>query len=227
MELAALLVQGVLDEVEQLVVPGVRTCELADVAMRLLEEAGAGPGSVVHTSVEDTVWHGRPSSRILSAGEILTVDIACTLDGWWSDGARSFAVGQVDRMRANLLSAAREGTRAVVESLRPGQTGREAAGILSQLCAGRGVRLVPEAAGHGIGLGLHQGAPLTYDGRSHEALVAGRAYTVEPVFSAGSGGIRFGDNGEAVTVDAAPSVHFEVTVLLEEDGARILGTPDF
>jgi methionine aminopeptidase len=108
-----------------------------------------------------------------------------------------------------------------------GLKGPEIHQSLMQHCESRGVALVPEGAGHGIGHSLHQLPSLTYDGRPHEPLISGRAYTAEPVFSSGNGIVNISRNGIAETRDRKPSAYFEVTVFLADNGVRIFGAPDW
>ncbi len=191
----------------------------------MLTAGGAGKNIIIHTSVEDTAWHGLPSSRVLQSGEIVTVDIACSLNGWWSDSATSFPVGKVDEVRQNLLEASREAVIEICRALRPGDVHKLTSRIVSEVCRRRKVSLIPEGGGHGIGRRLHESPILTYDGHLYNHLEEGMVYTVEPVFTSGSGKITISESGAAVCSDGAPASHFEVSVLMEEKGARILGYP--
>jgi len=186
---------------------------------------GVDPGLVINISPEDTVWHGIPGKRKISAGELLTIDIACAVRGWWADAARTFAIGSVDARRKNLMTAAWEATRAIVSKMSDGSTGTEAFRAVEDICLKRKVSLIPEAAGHGIGRRIHEPPSLTYDGRTYEPLVSGRLYTAEPVITAGGGQILISSDGSAVTSDGEPSAHYEVTVLLLRHGVHILGAP--
>ena len=227
MDRAARLIHQSLTIIENLIRPGAVTLILAEELDRFLLKNGADPGLIIRISPEDTVWHGIPDKRKLQSGEIVSIDIACSVKGWWADAARTFAVGNVDKKRKNLMISALEGTKRIVSVLKVGRIGNESADTLSELCRNRRISLITEAAGHGIGRRLHDIPSLTYDGRKHDPLKAGSVYTAEPIFSAGSGKIIISDNGCAVTADAEPSAHYEVTVLLVEHGAHILGAPEW
>ena len=227
MDRAARLIHQSLAIIENLILPGVETMILAEELNHFLLKNGADPGLIISISPEDTVWHGIPDERKLQSGEIVSIDIACAVRGWWADVARTFAVGNIDDKRKNLMISAWEGTKRIVSVMKEGRTGIESADTLSELCRSRKISLITEGAGHGIGRRLHDIPSLTYDGRNHEPLKAGCLYTAEPIFSAGSGEILISHYGCAVTVDAEPSAHYEVTVLLVEYGALILGAPEW
>ncbi len=212
---------------ENLIRPGVESLSLAEMINDNLLKNGADPGPIICISPEDTVWHGIPDKRILLSGEIVSIDIACSVRGWWADSARTFALGNVDSKRKLLMISAWEGTRRITSVMKDGMNGIESAQTLSDLCSKRDVTLITEGAGHGIGRRLHEMPSLTYDGRKHEALSAGRLYTAEPIFSSGRGEILISSDGSALTVDSEPSAHFEVTLLLLKHGAHILGAAEW
>lgn len=227
MDRAARLIHQALSAVESMVIPGVKTLKIAEEIDRFLVGYGADPGLVIRISPEDTVWHGIPDERKLLAGEIVSIDVACSVRGWWADTARTFPVGEVDRKRQLLMLSALEGTRKIVSLMKAGRTGRESADAMTRLCRQQEVSLIAEAAGHRIGRRLHELPSLTYDGRRHGALKDGYLYTAEPIFSAGNGEILISPNGSAVTGDTEPAAHYEVTVLLVNHGAHILGGADW
>lgn len=227
MDRAARLIYQSLSLVETLVSPGTTTLKLAELIDDFLRKKGADPGLIIRISPEETVWHGIPDERRLKYGEIVTIDVACSVRGWWADAARTFPVGILDRKRNDLMLCAWEGTKDIVAVMKDGRTGSESAELVAALCKKYGFSLIIEAAGHGIGRRMHEIPSLTYDGRQHPALRAGCLYTAEPIFSTGTGAVAFSENGSAVTVDGEPSAHFEVTVLLVDHGAHILGGPEW
>ena len=207
--------------------PGISSRQLAEEINAFLAFSGADSGTVIRISPEAIAWHGIPGAQQFEEGQIVTIDIACSLRGWWADGARSFAVGSPDEKRENLLKAALEATRTAVRNIREGHTGEQVSRELKLLCRERGVSLVPEGAGHGIGARLHETPSLTYDGRIHDPLEAGRVYTAEPILSAGDGNVVISPTGEAAGTDGEPTAHFEVSVLSLTEGNQVLGDPDW
>ncbi|RKX97156.1 MAG: hypothetical protein DRZ90_07190 [Spirochaetes bacterium] len=224
---AARLIHQTLELAGIFICPGIRTIDLAESLEKSLKGRGADSGVLLSISPEDTVWHGIPGERKLKSGEIVTVDISCSVRGWWADAARTFPVGIIDEKRKELICAAWKATAKLATTMKPGQIGVESAETVSNVTGRWNVSLISEGAGHGIGRKMHEPPSLTYDGRTHEPLRSGYFYTAEPVLSSGNGKILIADDGSAVTADGEPSAHFEVTLLLIEHGTQILGSPDW
>ncbi len=224
---AARLIHQALELAVIFIDPGLRTIDLAESLEKALKSRGVDPGVLISISPEDTVWHGIPGERKLKSGELVTVDIACSVRGWWADAARTFAVGKIDEKRRKLMCAAWMATKKLTETMIPGQNGIESAASVLNVTGRWNVSLISEGAGHGIGRKLHVPPSLTYDGRTHEPLRSGCLYTAEPVLSSGNGKVLISSDGSALTADGEPSAHFEVTLLLIRHGTQILGSPDW
>ncbi|MDF1569622.1 MAG: M24 family metallopeptidase [Spirochaetaceae bacterium] len=227
MDSAARLIHQSLDLASAIIKPGLTTRELAEEISRFLSARGADPGSIIRISPEEVVWHGLPNSRVIEFGEIVSVDIACSVRQWWADGAKTIPVGQINSIKSDLIQTAIEGMKTVIRGMKSGDDGLASAEAIRKLCGRRSVTLVTEAAGHGIGRRLHETPSITYDGRPHTPLKLNSVYTVEPIFTSGDGNVRMTEDGSAETNDGEPSAHFEVTVLLVEHGVHILGAPDW
>jgi len=224
---AARFIFQALELAEILIQPGIQTIELAESLEKSLIGRGADTGIIISISPEDIAWHGIPGKRSLSSGEIVTVDIACSVRGWWADAARTYPVGDIDKKRKNLLCAAWKATNNLVSMIKVGERGIGTTAAVEMITHEYGVSLISEGAGHGIGRGLHFPPSLTYDGRTHEPMVDGFLYTAEPVFTSGKGEINISRNGSAVTIDGEPTAHFELTMLLIRNGTQILGSPEW
>lgn len=202
---------------------GYRTRKLASIAYEYLKASRVDSNSIIICiSPEDVAWHGMPGSRIIKEGEIVTVDIACSLKGYWADMAYTFPVGRIDAKRKNLLEAALKGTRLISKNLSV-EKWQTASDKIQQHCHKYNVRVIPEAAGHGIGRRLHDEPKLAYVGHQHETVISGRYYTAEPVFTSGNGQISISEDGSFVTVDKEPAAHFELTVLALMQSSLICG----
>ncbi len=224
---AARLIGTALSLAGNMIEDGVTTSFLAEDISIYLRGNGADFGLVIRISVEDTAWHGIPGNRKLHTGEIITIDVACSVRGWWADSARSFAVGKIDQKRQKLLCAAWEATVCATDFITEGYDGQGVQKALNEICRKYGVAIVDEGAGHGIGSRMHEIPSLTYDGRLHKPLLAGHVYTAEPILSAGSGIVLISSDGEAVSEDNEPTAHFEVTVLALPHGNQVLGAPEW
>ncbi|OQX29216.1 MAG: hypothetical protein B0D92_04900 [Spirochaeta sp. LUC14_002_19_P3] len=222
-EKAACCIVCALQEVRGLLCPGLSTSKLAGIVERRLAAEHADAGAIVTISPEETAWHGMPGNRLLHEGEIVSVDIACSVKGWWADMCATYPVGVVDEKRMRLLQAAQEATFRISTLLKDGYNGREGRAVINQICGEYQVTLIPDAAGHGIGRQLHCNPLLPYSGGTHLPLTAKHTCTIEPVFTTGCGTVIYSDDGSAVTADGEPAAHFELSVFIEHDSARILG----
>ena len=224
---AARSIDHAMEAVGKAIRPNMTTQDVASIINAVLRADDVDSSPIIRISPEEVVWHGLPGGRILQEGEIVSIDVACSVRGWWADASMTFPIGSIDEKRARLIDAAKEGTKCIVECTRDGCDGRESAVRLSNLCGAFGVRLVAEAAGHGVGRTLHADPLITYDGRTHEPLTEGFVYTAEPIFTCGDGRVKMVSDGSVVTADGEPAAHFEVSVLTLPDGPQILGAPNW
>ena len=227
MDRAARLINRALELSISSIRPGSTCRSIADRIDQSLIRGGADPGSIIRISPESVVWHGMPGDRGLRYGEILSVDVACSVHGWWADMARTFPVGDIDESRRRLIRGAWEGTRIAARNTEWEPAGGDLASRLAAVAEFHGIALIPEAAGHGIGRRLHEPAVLTYDRNDPSALDVDRGYTAEPVFTTGAPLLSIANDGSTVTADGAPSAHFEVTFVLLGHGSVVLGDPEW
>lgn len=247
-ELAAMreagrVVARILATTEQLAEPGVALLELDAAARDVLTEAGATspflgyrPGNVafafpavICASVNDVALHGIPDRYRLRDGDLVSVDVGATLDGWTGDAAVSFVVGTADPQDVALVEATRRaldaGIAAAVVGARLGDVSSAIGGIARS--AGYGVNT--DFGGHGIGRTMHEDPAVPNDGNADRGmrLRHGLALAVEPWFMAGGrDSYSVDDDGWTLrTGDGSRAAHCEHTVAITDDGPRILTLP--
>lgn len=183
------------------------------------------PGSVC-TSINEEVVHGIPSDdRILEEGDLVSLDTGVKLDGWCSDSAWTFAVGEPDARAAELLRITRFALQRAIEAAVPGNHIGDIGHAVEATVRGSGFAIIRDLVGHGIGREVHEDPQVPNLGRAGEGppLRAGMALAIEPMISAGSWRIRtLADRWTMVTTDGSASAHFEHTVAVTEEGPRIL-----
>src|SRR5271167_2822593 len=112
---AGAILVATLEELQGKIRPGVSTAELDTVAERFIRSRGATPtfkgfrgfpGSIC-ASPNAMVVHGIPGRYRLEEGDIVSIDVGVTLDGWVADAARTFPVGEIGAAEQNLLRATR------------------------------------------------------------------------------------------------------------------------
>lgn len=183
------------------------------------------PGSVC-TSVNEEVVHGIPSfKRCLKEGDILSIDVGVRLDGWCSDSAWTFAVGEPDEGTRDLLKVTEEALYRALEAAVVGHhVGDIGAAVVARV--GRtGYGIIRDLVGHGLGRDVHEEPQVPNVGRRGNGtlLREGMVLAIEPMISAGTAEIRTLDDGwTVVTGDGALSAHFENTMAITAEGPRIL-----
>jgi len=183
------------------------------------------PGSVC-VSVNEEIVHGIPSrERVLEEGDIVSVDVGVKLDGWCSDSAWTFAVGEVSDETEALLEVTRASLSAAIAAAVPGNHIGDIGAAVVATVEGTSYGIVRDLVGHGIGREVHEDPQVPNVGRPGYGplLREGMVLAIEPMLSAGSPNIRTLDDGwTVVTADRALSAHFEHTVAVTAEGPRIL-----
>lgn len=183
------------------------------------------PGSVC-ISVNEEVVHGIPSDeRILQEGDIVSIDVGVRLDGWYSDSARTFAVGEVSDEATDLMEITRRSLDATIEVAIPGNHVGDIGAAVMRTCQGTQYGIIRELVGHGVGRELHEEPQVPNHGKAgHGPLLReGMVLAIEPMLSAGTPRIKTLEDGwTVITADRSLSAHFEHTVGITRDGPRIL-----
>ena len=178
------------------------------------------------TSINNEVVHGIPSkARVLQDGDIVSVDVGACVGGFHADSAITVPVGGIRPEAAALLRTTQEALAAGLREVRAGAQVGDIGHAVQQVAEGAGYSVVRELVGHGIGSAFHEepqvpnfGAP-----RKGARLVAGMTLAIEPMINIGRRDIRtLSDKWTVVTVDGSLSAHFEHTVVVTEEGARLL-----
>ena len=229
------LVLRILDALEGMVAPGISTWDLDRVAEEMTRKAGARPafkgyhgfpGSLC-TSVNDEVIHGIPSrKRILSEGDIISLDFGVVQDGYFGDSARTVPVGRISAEAGRLLKVTREALSGALDAARPGSRLSDIGHAVQSRVEAAGFSVVREFVGHGIGSSLHEDPQVPNYGPpgTGPVLKEGLVLAVEPMVNQGSPDVRLLPDGwTAVTVDGTLSAHFERCIALTASGTRILG----
>ncbi len=223
----------VLNNLGNLIRPGITTKELDDWAEKLIRSRGAMPGfkgyqgfpATLCTSVNEQVVHGIPGPRVLKEGEIISVDVGVRLNGWYSDAARTYAVGQVDSEAERLMRVTREALELGVAQARPDNRISDIGHAVQTHVEAAGFSVVRDFVGHGIGRKLHEAPQIPNYGEPHcgVRLKEGMVLAIEPMVNAGQFEVRvLEDEWTVVTRDGSLSSHFEYTVALSDREAEVI-----
>ena len=229
------IISDLLSEIPSRIQPGVSTLDLDTFSDEFIRShAGAVPafkglygfaGSVC-ASVNEEVVHGIPdANRMLAEGDIISIDVGVKLEGWCSDSAWTFAVGEIDEESRGLMTVTEESLDAAVAVTLMGNHVGDIGAAVMERVDGTGMSIIKDLVGHGVGRDVHEEPQVPNLGTagSGPLLREGMVLAIEPMLSLGSPLIRtLDDRWTVVTQDGTRTAHFEHTVVITSGGARIL-----
>jgi methionyl aminopeptidase len=230
---SGLILAATLDLLATQVRPGITTGELDKVAERFIRSQGATPtfkgyrgfpGSIC-ASPNSMIVHGIPGKYKLSPGDIISIDVGVTFDGWVADAARTFPVEEVGKRERTLLSATAESLHAGVAQCRAGNRMGDVSNAIQRVAESAGLSVVRSLVGHGVGRNMHEDPQVPNYGKPGKGplLEEGMVLAIEPMTTAGRPAVRVGaDNWAIFSQDDSPAAHFEFTVAVTAEGPRVL-----
>ena len=234
MRKSCLLTKECMDLLEKNIRPGINTKQLDKIAYDFYKSKGATPNflnyngypGTICASVNDEVVHGIPSKhRVLKDGDIISIDMGCILDGWHSDMARTFAVGNISAQAQKLIDVTRESFFEGVKYIKHGAKLGDVSEAIQRHAESHGYGVVRDLVGHGVGQSLHEDPSVPNFGKAGHGvkLAAGMTLAIEPMINEGTYKVEVLDNDwTVVTADGKLSAHYENTVLVTRDGCEIL-----
>ena len=224
------------------VAPGVTTGELDRIAEEEIRRLGAVPSfkgymgagttpfpGTICVSLNDEIVHGIPGDRVLKEGDIVSMDVGAIVDGFHGDSAFTVAVGEVSEEARRLIDATREALRLGVAQARAGARVGDISAVVQGYAEGLGYSVVRQYVGHGIGRDMHEEPQVPNYGVPGRGplLRTGMAIAIEPMLNLGTWEtVQLDDGWTVVTADGSLSAHFEETVAITDDGAKVLTSLD-
>jgi methionyl aminopeptidase len=231
----AIIVSKTLAEVAKHIKPGVKTITLDRIAEEFIREEGAVPGfkgyrgfpNTLCISINEEVVHGIPGERVLTNGDIVSIDCGCNKHGYYGDSAYTFCVGDPSPDTLHLLKVTRESLFRAVEVAVMGKRVGDISAAVQEYVESFGYSVVRELVGHGIGRQLHEKPDIPNFGKkgSGPKLADGLVICIEPMINKGTKNVIQEKDGWTVrTADHKPSAHFELTVVVRREKADVLST---
>ena len=237
---AGRFVAEVLTALEAAADVGVNLLELDALAHRMIRERGAEScyidyhpsfgampfGKVLCTSVNDAVLHGLPHDYALRDGDLLSVDFACSVDGWVSDSALSVVVGTPDQRDLALIETTRRALDAGIAAARAGSRLGDISAAIGDVARTKGLSVNLDFGGHGVGRTMHGDPHIPNDGRPGRGypLRPGLVIAIEPWFLHTTDRIYTDRDGWTIrSVDGSRGAHSEHTIAVT-DGDPIVFT---
>jgi methionyl aminopeptidase len=232
------ILHEILENTARLVKPGVSTFVLNEFAENAIVKSGGRP-SFLHygpkknpfpaglcTSINDVIVHGIPSKEaILKQGDIVGLDIGMEYKGLYTDHAITVAVGQPAENIKKLLEATKKCLDLAIKEVRPGARIGDISYAIQSYAEKNGFSAVRDLVGHGVGYEVHEDPAIPCFGKkgTGEFLREGMVLAIEPMLCTGEYFVNIDCDGWTIrTADGGLSAHFEHTLAVTKNGARIL-----
>jgi len=245
MRIAGRVVAEALQAMRDAIVPDeTTTLDLDDVAAEVLRKRGAKAAFLGYKpsfsdvpykyntclSVNDEVVHGLPNAkRVLRTGDIISLDMGASIEGWFADAAITVPVGEVSASASNLLTVTRESLYKGIAQAHAGKTLGDVGSAVQRHAERSRYGVIRELVGHGIGNTVHEPPQVANHGRpgTGEKLRVGMTICIEPMINIGKRDVlhKDGDPWTIFSSDGSLSAHFEHTVAITETGPDILTLP--
>ena len=230
---AGALVAETISHVAEQMSPGLTTAELDKIADRFIRSHGGVPTSfgykgypaAICISPNAVVVHGIPGRHRVQEGDVITIDVGVTVDGYIADSAYTFAVGRVDPETQRLLDVGQDALAAGIAQAQLGSRVGDISHAVQEVVEGAGFSVVRSLVGHGVGRHYHEDPHVPNFGLPGRGprLSEGMTIAIEPMITAGGPEVYLHQDGWTIlTEDGSNAAHFEHTVAITNDGPRIL-----
>ena len=232
------LIAEVREALRGMVAPGITTLELNTVAEKMMRDAGSIPTFIgykprgmvpfpfaICASPNQAIVHGFSTDTPLQEGDIVSLDMACTLNGFVGDTATTIPVGNISEEVAQLIRVTDECLALGIEQCWPNKRVGDIGWAIQQHAEKYGYGIVRDYTGHGIGRSMHEAPQIPNYGRqgTREKIRVGYCFAIEPMLNLGSPETRtLEDKWTVVTADNSLSAHAEHTIAVTENGPEIL-----
>jgi methionyl aminopeptidase len=222
-------------EVAKYVKEGVKTSFLDKIAEEYIRDHQGVPSfkgyngfpASLCISVNEVVVHGFPSGYVLKDGDIISVDCGVFHQGFHSDSAYTYPVGEVSPKVVSLLKATKESLYLGIEKAVFGNRIGDIGNAIQKFVEAKGYTVVRELVGHGVGRNLHESPEVPNYGKkgSGPQLTEGMVIAIEPMINLGTRNVVQERDGWTIrTADRKPSAHYEHTVAVFKDRTEVLTT---
>jgi methionyl aminopeptidase len=230
---AGAILADCIDELSEAVEPGVTTGELDRLAERFIRRHKGlptflgyrgFPGSIC-ASPNDMVVHGIPGRYRVADGDLLSLDVGVTLDGYVADSAVTLAVGEVTPEARQLMTITAESLEAGLAECRVGRRLGDISHAVQEVVEAAGFSVVRSLVGHGVGKEMHEDPQIPNYGDPGRGprLEEGMVFAIEPMVNIGAHDVDVADDGWAIhTTDGSLSAHFEHTVAVGRKSPQVL-----
>ena len=224
----------ILNELQNLIKPGISTLEIDRFVERTVKKHGmiasekgyCGYPASICVSINDEVVHGIPSKkRILRDGDIVSCDLVVEYQGYMADAARTYPVGNVSPEAAHLIKTAEKAFWNGIAYAKEGYRLSDISHAIQETVEGEGFGVIRDFVGHGIGSEMHEDPQMPNVGKPGKGprLQSGMTLAIEPMITQGSWEVDIlEDDWTAVTIDGGLAAHYENTVIITDGEPELL-----
>jgi len=221
-------------ELEKIIKPGISTWEIDRKGEEMIRDFGCIPSfknyegypASICVSVNDEVVHGIPSKkRILQEGDIVSLDAGLIYQGYHSDAARTWGVGEISEEARRLIEVTKQSFFEGIQFAKPGYHLRDIGARIQSYVEANGFGVVRDLCGHGIGTSLHEDPEIpNFATRKRGIKICkGMTFAIEPMVTAGKYDVWWLDDDWTVTTqDGSLAAHYENTILITDGEPEIL-----
>lgn len=234
MKEAGKVVGLVFKTIEEKLHPGMSTLDIDEIVETTMLENGCLPSEKGYygypasacVSVNDTLLHGIPSSKIIiREGDIVSVDIVANYHGYHADACRTFKVGTITERANRLVETTKASFFEAIKLIKPGVHLGDISHFIQEYIESRGYNVVREYTGHGIGSHMHEDPSIPNYGKAGTGIVLqeGMTLAIEPMVLEGRKDVRvLGDGWTVKSKDGKLTCHYENTIVVTKDGYEII-----
>jgi methionyl aminopeptidase len=180
-------------------------------------------------SLNEGVCHGVPGLTVLKDGDVVKIDVATILNGYFGDTCSTFLVGKTTKKARKLIEVTEDCLRLGVNQVKPNGRFGDIGYVISQYAQKNGFGVVREFCGHGVGVEFHEEPQVIHISPKGTGsfMRPGMIFTIEPMITMGKPDIKVDekDGWSVTTLDGQVAAQFEHTVLVTNNGVEILTLP--
>ena len=232
---AGRIVAVVLGLLKTQVQAGIKTKELDVIAEREVKKLGAIPSfknyrgypACICVSINDEIVHGIPGKRVLKEGDIVSLDFGAIYNNYQGDAAITVGIGKLSPVATRLIETTEGALKEGIKAARSGARLGDISNAVQVYSEARGFSVVRQYTGHGIGRDMHEDPLIPNFGSpgTGPVLKKGMTFAIEPMLNTGGWETKVDDDGWTVrTMDGSLSAHFEHTIAITGDVAKVLTT---
>ena len=222
------------EELRKALKPGMSTMDIDRLGEKIIRSYGCIPSfknyngypASICVSVNDEVVHGIPNRhRILREGDIVSLDAGVIYQGYHSDAARTWAIGEVTPEAKQLMEVTKQSFFEGIKFAKPGYHLNDISAAIQSYAESFGYGVVRDLVGHGIGTHLHEDPEVPNFAMKRKGILLrpGMTLAIEPMINMGRPEVVWmDDDWTVVTEDGSLSAHYENTVLITEGEPEIL-----